>query len=86
MLILNTSLLSFADSSLVYDNKDISTLQKIYNHNVETLNYWDLSNPDKIEEVEWKCINNTYRLVSIDLSDTDISENIDSHVILIKTV
>lgn len=80
ILILNTPLLSFADSSLVYDNKDISALQKIYNHNVEALNYWNLSNPDEIEEVEWKCINNTYRLVSIDLSDTDISEKIDLSV------
>lgn len=77
ILILNTPLLPFFNSSLAYDNKDISALQKIYNHNITVLNHWDLSNPDEIEEVEWKCINDIYRLVSMDLGGIDISGKID---------
>ena len=77
ILILNTPLLPFFNSSLAYDNKDISALQKIYNHNITVLNHWDLSNPDEIEEVEWQCINDIYRLVSMDLGGIDISGKID---------
>lgn len=77
ILVLNTSLTSLSDTNIVYNNNDISALQKIYNHNADALNYWDLSNPDDIGEIEWECINNTYKLISIDLSSTSISGKID---------
>lgn len=77
ILILNTPILPLSNSSVVYDNNDINALQKIYNHNINTLNDWDLSNPDDIEELEWDCIDNTYRLISLDLCNTDISGKID---------
>lgn len=77
ILILNTPLLSFSNSSLAYDDKDISALQNIYNHNITALNHWDLSVPGNIDEIEWECTDNTYKLISLDLGNTDISGKID---------
>lgn len=80
ILILNTPLLPFFNSSLAYDNKDISALQNIYNHNVTALNHWDLSVPGNIDEIEWECTDNTYKLISLDLGNTDISGKINLSV------
>ena len=77
ILVLNSSFFSLYDSSEIYDDGDIVVLQELYNHNAEVLAHWDLSIPNVIEEIEWVCIDDINRLVSIDLSNTDIKGNID---------
>lgn len=75
--VLNTSVFAMTDIPAVYNNADIKALQKIYNQNIDILNYWDLTNLGNIDEIEWKYESDTYNLVSLDLGNTDISGKVD---------
>lgn len=77
IILLNTSLVQSLHNPAVYNADDISVLQNIYNHHTTALIHWNLSVPEDIEEIEWECIDDVYRVVSLDLSDTDISGRID---------
>ena len=77
IILLNTSLIQSLPNPAVYNDADINALQNIYNHHTTALIHWNLSVPEDIEEVEWECIDDVFRVVSLDLSDTDISGNID---------
>lgn len=75
--VLNTSVFAMTDVPAVYNSDDIKVLQKIYAQNIDILNHWDLSVPGNIDEIEWECTDNTYKLISLDLGNTDISGKID---------
>lgn len=75
--VLNTSVFAMTDVPVAYNSADIKVLQKIYNQHIDILNYWDLSDPSNIYEIEWKYENDTYNLISLDLGNSDISGKVD---------
>lgn len=62
-----------------YAEEDLKTLEKISseNNNNEILN-WDFTNPETIDEIIWELMGDgVYHIVSMDLSNLDVTGNID---------
>lgn len=76
-IIFNFTIVSYAEETIDYINSDdLGVIEKIYNDNSEILD-WNIDNPLSIENTKWEFINDTYCLVELDLSNTEINGKVD---------
>lgn len=75
-ILIACSLSASANETYEINSYDINVIQRIYNRNSDVLD-WNLNNPLTIENTEWELEGNFYYLTSLDLSNTEISGNVD---------
>lgn len=76
-IIFNLTIVSYADeTSNCINSNDLTAIEEIYSYNSQVLD-WNIDNPLSIENTNWEFINDTYCLVELDLSNTEINGKVD---------
>lgn len=76
-IMFNCTIVSYADeTNNCINTNDITAIEEIYSFNLQVLD-WNIDNPLSIESTKWELIDDTYCLVELDLSNTEINGKAD---------
>lgn len=76
-IMFNCTIVSYADeTNNCINSNDLTAIEEIYSFNLQVLD-WNIDNPLSIESTKWELIDDTYCLVELDLSNTEINGKAD---------